>query len=145
MKNILSILLVGLMIPLMVSCGSDDDEVADVNSYIVGEWHSYKATYNYEGETITQEVTKTGDFSSAYYEILFKKDGTMTLYYWRLNNSGASKWEQAPGRYVVKGDIVSIYDSFIEVTDLLFDSKSKNLCLQVLLSSGTKLNIYFKK
>ena len=145
MKKILSLLLVSLMIPFIVSCSSDDDENVEINSYIVGTWHSYKVTYNYEGEKITQEVTKTGDFSSAYYEIIFKQDGTMTLFYWRLNNSGASSWEQAPGKYLIKGDIVSIYESFKEVTDFQFDSKSKDLCLQVLLSGGIKLNIYLKK
>ena len=148
MKKILNVIvLIGLMMPLMVSCGSDDEEV-ELNSYIVGTWHSYKAIYNYynyEGEIITQEVTKTGDFSSAYYEMIFKKDGTMTLFYWRLNNSGASSWEQAPGKYIIKGDTVSIYGSFKEVTDFQFDSKTKNLCLQVLLASGIKLNIYLKK
>ena len=149
MKKILSVfLLIGMMMPVWVSCSSDDEEEVDLNSYIVGTWHSYKVTYNYEdyeGETITQEVTKTGDFSSAYYEMIFKQDGTMTLFYWRLNNSGTSSWEQAPGKYIIKGDIVSIYESFKEVTDFQFDSKSKDLCLQVRLSSSIKLNIYLKK
>lgn len=133
----------------MVSCGSDDDEeVADVNSYIVGEWHSYKATIYYEGQQVTKEVTKTGEFSSAYFEMLFKIDGTMDFYSWQNNSSGINNWVKSQARYTINGDMVSILDSDGSTYDFIFDSKSKNLCLQLMYSyygETAKVNLYFKK
>ncbi len=147
MKKILNLLLVGLMIPFIVSCSSDDDENVDINNYIVGAWHSYKATVYYEGKSASVDITKSGQYSDMYIEISFNQDGTMVESAWQKNDSGLKNWVQEDARYTIKDDIVSIKDSG-GVVDLLFDSKTKELCLQsstTYVGSTMRTNIYFKK
>ena len=131
----------------MVSCSSDDDEV-DIKNYIVGSWHSYKATVYYEGQSASVDVTKSGHYSDMYIEFTFNQNGTMVMSAWQTNTSGLKNWVQDNGRYSIKDDIVSIIDSDGEVIDVVFDSKTKNLCMQsstTYIGSTIRTNLYLKK
>ena len=152
MKKLLSLLLlVGFMMPLMVSCGSDDEEEVPDNSTsssIKGMWHSFKATFYLSGQSATEEVTKTGDLSFLYFEMNIKGDGTLVFSGWSQGENGQSRWIDGPGKYVVKGDVVSVTDSSGDTMDFVFDSKDKTLCLPInttVSGSLAKVNVYLKK
>lgn len=54
-------MLMAMMMPLMVSCGgNDDDEILSFESYVVGAWHSYKAVVKANGKSETLSINKTG-------------------------------------------------------------------------------------
>ena len=147
MKKILSMLLIGsLMLPLMLSCSSDDDEV-EINNYIIGAWKSYKVVeyYDFLGEGDSYEVTKNGSLSSYYIEMDIKDNGTLVFSYWTKGKNGQSQWVEGLESYTIKGDILSITDSSSDTMDFVFDSKAKTLCLLINASTQKTISLYLKK
>lgn len=120
-------LLLAMLLPVVSSCSSDDDDPVDLKTYIVGTWSSYKGTVYYLGQTTDVTVDKTGAMSVAYFEMTFRADGSMTIGFW--DPEVAASWVEEPATYTVKGDIVTIIDSDGEKGDLVF--KDRNLYLKI--------------
>lgn len=144
------LLLVAIFIPVMSSCGDDEEELSGsaLESYIIGNWHSYKATVTAYGESNTVTVSKTGDYSALYMECTVESGGNATYRYWMTDNNGMTHWTEEQVRYIVRGDIVTLTDSDGESADLTYEPSSRNMIMQMNftedgISYSTKL--YFKK
>lgn len=138
-----------MAMPLMVACGSDDSGHKDsLGTYIIGNWHSYKATAYANGQSRTVDVDKTGEYSSMYIECNFQSGGTAIMKAWQVDANGLSHWAEETCSYTVNGDIVKISDSSGGTIDAVYDSNENALILRLSLSSngvtGTA-NIYFRK
>lgn len=74
-------LLVAMMATVLVGCSKDDDDDNfDLNSYIIGSWHSFKGTVyvtggQYSGISQDVEISKTGQFSQSYVVLTFQDGG----------------------------------------------------------------------
>lgn len=90
------------------ACGSDDDEPANVESYLIGTWRSYQATVNAQNESATLDISKTGQFSQLYMELTFDKNGTVVAYSWDVDEKGLSTWLKETGTYTVSGSSVNV-------------------------------------
>lgn len=144
-----SMMLVVVLLPLLVACSNgDDDDYVSLNSYIVGTWHSFKASGYGNGQNVTVEVTKTGDYSAMYMEVAFENGNKAIMRGWVADQNGISHWEEEPCSYVINGDIVKLIDSSGNSVDLVFDTKDKTLLLKgVSTTNGVQIyvNIYFAK
>lgn len=142
-------MLVVMMLSLLVACSnSDDDDYVSLNSYIVGTWHSFKASGYGNGQNVTIDVTKTGDYSAMYMEVTFENGNSAIMRGWVVDQNGISHWEEEPCSYVINGDMVKIIDSSGTSVDLVFDAKDKTLLLKgVSTTNGVQIyvNIYFAK
>lgn len=148
MKFLSMMMLVVMMMPLIVSCGGDDDEIISLETYIIGTWRSYKAVVKANGKSQTVDINKTGENSSLYYECEAKSGGTAILRGWIADTNGILKWTEVPCTYLIKGDVVTLIESSGEMTDLVFESSSKNMVLMMSSSyNGIPFtaNIYFQK
>ena len=117
----------------LCACGDDDDDdfnYNSLNSYIIGKWHSYKGVVSAEGEKETVQISKTGEFSAAYYEIDFQNNGTAIFYAWIQDQNGLSQWTQVKSSYQVQNDQVLLRDSSGETLSFTFDSKEKALYMR---------------
>lgn len=131
-------LILSVLLSAISACSSDDDDPVDLNSYIVGTWRSYKGTVYYLGETSNVQIDKTGAMSMAYFEINFKKDGSLTFGYW--DPVTPASWEEEPATYSIKGDMVTVIDSEGEKGDFVF--KDRNLYLtQTITQEGYPMTI----
>lgn len=144
------ILLAVLFVPVLSSCGDDEDELSgsSLDSYIIGTWRSYKATVTAYGETETISVSKTGDNSAMYMECEVRKGGSAVYKFWQTDANGMTHWTEEPLQYTVKGDIVTMTDSNGEAADLLFDQSSRDMIIQMnLFQDGTSyaVKLFFKK
>lgn len=140
-------LMVALM-PMTTSCGDDDDENVALSSYIIGNWRCFRLTYYYGGQTESRDLTKTGELSAAYYEMSFKNSWNVVFKYWEQDTYGTKHWVEENGKYVIKGDIVSVNDSEGHTYDFLFDPKEKTLCIQSsapINGATLKANVYLRK
>ena len=144
-----SMMLMVMILPFLVACSSDDDDPVLLESYIIGTWHTYRATGYGNGQSVEIEITKTGEYSAAYEEGTFEKGNKVTIRSWVPDKNGITHWTETPCTYTIKGDIVTIKDPNGESGDLVFDAKEKTLLLKstTVNSYGIKvyLNIYFKK
>ena len=120
-------MLLMIFIPIIQSCG--DDEV-DLNSYIVGEWRSFKISVQLAQQNVEVEVEKAGLNSQAYCEMTFKKDGSCIMNSWETDSKGLSSWITEYASYTVKGNTVTLTDG-TDVINLNFDSKQKTLYLRM--------------
>lgn len=149
LNKYLSMMLVVMILPLMVACSSDDDDPVSLESYIVGTWHTFKATGFGNGQSVNIDITKTGEYSAAYEEGTFEKGNKVIIRSWVPDKNGMTHWTETPCTYTIKGDIVTIKDSNGESADLIFDTKEKTLLLKstVVNSDGIQIyvNIYFSK
>ncbi len=148
MKKQLVFILILMIMPLVVACGDDGDDIVDVKSYIVGKWHSTTGEVYAYGEKASVRITKTGDMSAAYYEIMFYTNGTLSFSYWKSENNGLTQWVEEKGTYTIKGDVVTITDRTGDKSDFLFDAKQRSLCMHMFYTyNGTQatINIYLKK
>ena len=142
------LMLMVAMLPAIVSCGSDDEEPADINSYIIGYWHSSYFESFANGQSAKGDIDKTGAASSAYFEFTFNSDGKVKMGGWQTDSSGLSKWMEEEGSYTILGNIVRITDAEGQTADLLFDGNQRTLCLHVV---GTwegmqvTVNVYLRK
>lgn len=131
-----------MMLPLVSACGDDDEP--NLDSYILGTWHSYKAKAYYMGETISMPIDRTGAMSSVYWEMTFRKGGSMTLGYWISETFNT--WGEVDCRYSINNDIVTITDSDGKTISMVY--KDKSLCLQATTTyegDPMKVNVYLKK
>ncbi|MBP5374731.1 MAG: lipocalin family protein [Bacteroidaceae bacterium] len=155
LKNLSIFMLVALMAATFASCSKDDDDANfDLNSYIIGTWHSYKATIYiqggpYSGKSADIEVNKTGQYSQSYVEFTFKDGGQMRMGAFQKDDNGIINWTEENGTYYISGDIITLRDNDGETVNIVFDPKNKDLCIQGtgVDSEGTpyKTTAYLKK
>jgi hypothetical protein len=156
-KTLSIFMLVALMVAMFVGCSKDDDNSGDVSNlktYIIGSWHSYKGTAyflggEYSGESEEVSISKTGEFSEAYYEIKFQDAGHATFGAFQKDENGLLHWETEDVTYSINGDIVTVRDTEGTTLDLVFNESDKTLCIQVSATANdgtpTKVSIYLKK
>ena len=144
----------GIILLLLISamsfcaCNDDDDKNVVLESYIIGSWHSFKAVIHYNGETETVNISKTGEYSAAYFEFDFKNDGTANVRLWSQDEHGMSHWVHGNARYIVRDDEVLIQDSTNGILSMNFNSKDKTLYIRNSSNSNETYittYIYFKK
>ena len=154
LKNLSIFMLVALM-AAFASCSKDDDNADfDLNSYIVGTWHSYKATVyaqgsQYGGQSAEVEISKTGQYSQSYFEFTFQDGGHLRMGAFKKDDNGVMNWYEENGTYHVSGDVVTLTDTDGTSLAIVFDTKDKSLCFQGagINDSGIpyKASIYIKK
>ena len=141
-------MLMAMVLPTMVACGDNDDPEVDINSYVIGKWHSsYAEVYN-NGQRNSVEINKTGEFASVYIEMSFKKDGTCLLGGWQQDSNGLLKWYEEEGKYSIKGDMVDVTDSDGYTISMVFDNKQKTLCIHTITTvnnTQVTVNLYLTK
>lgn len=129
-------MLVALMAATFASCSKDDDNADfDLNRYIVGTWHSSKATVyfmggEYAGESEEATISKTGQYSEAYYEVIFMDANRAKFGAFQKDENGLIHWKEEYVTYYVNGDVVNLRDDEGEI-DLVFDKKDRTLSLQI--------------
>lgn len=147
LKTLSIFLLVALLATSFVACSKDDDNSDfDLSTYVLGTWHTYKATVivqggAYSGESRDVEITKIGQYSDSYFESHFQEGGLAKFGKFQKDESGIEHWEEEEVTYSINGDIVTMRDSDGESVALTFDKKERALCLQV---SGTKDGIPYR-
>lgn len=138
-----------IMMPLLVACSSSDDDPISLNSYIVGTWHSFKASGYGNGQSVNIEITKTGEYSAAYSEVTFESGNKAIMRAWVIDQNGLSHWMEDSGTYTINGDMVKVKDSQGETADFVFDAEDKTLLIKgsAITPEGILIyvNIYYKK
>lgn len=155
LKNLSIFMLVALISATFASCSKDDDNaVFDLNSYIIGSWHSYKGTIyitggQYGGNSQDVEISKTGQLSQSYFEFTFQNAGRVKMGAYQKDDNGVMNWQEENGTYRINGDIVTLTDADGVSVNVVFNTKDRTLCLQ---GAGTnengipyKVSIYMKK
>ena len=110
-RNIALVLGIILMTSIISGCNNDNDETyenVDLRTYIIGTWHSYRATAYGNGQERTVDITKNNEYSSMYIEAVFRADGTATVYSWQPDNNNVSRWIAEEGIYTVNGNSVEL-------------------------------------
>lgn len=137
LKTLSIFMLVALMAATFASCSKDDDNADfDLNRYIVGTWHSSKATVyfmggEYAGESEEATISKTGQYSEAYYEMTFMDANRAKFGAFQKDENGLIHWEEEYVTYYVNGDVVKLRDDEGGTIDLVFDKKDRTLSLQI--------------
>lgn len=155
-KKVMSMfLLVAMMATVLVGCSKDDDDDNfDLNSYIIGSWHSFKGTVyvtggQYSGISQDVEISKTGQFSQSYVVLTFQDGGRVRMGTFKNDDNGIMNWYEENGAYHISGDVVTLTESDGTSSAIVFDSKDRTLCLQGvgINDSGIpyKASIYMKK
>lgn len=146
---------VALMAATFVSCSKDDDNAnIDLKSYIIGSWHSYKATVyvtggQYSGESAEVGISKTGQYSQSYLEFTFQDGGRLRVGAFKKDDNGVMNWYEENGTYHISGDVVTLTDADGTSLAIVFDEKDRNLCIQAASTNNegipVKTSIYLKK
>lgn len=148
MKFWSSLMLIIVLVSFVTACGDDEDTPVSLNSYIVGNWHSFKFSSTVGQNSGEGAIDKTGAYSQLYYEMSFKNDGKMSVSYWKENTSGISSWVTESSTYIVNGNSVTISDGEGSM-DLYFDSNQKLLYARVSTKDSTfgviTVYVYFRK
>jgi len=141
------------MIPLLLvalsfnACSSDDDEIINIDSYLKGKWYSYKAVVSAQDKSVDIAVTKTGQYSQFYYEMLFRDDNKVDFSFYKVDNY-VSSWETETDSYSINGDVVRIYDDN-EAIDFFYNPKEKTMYMRVAgeveYVGYTTIFLYFRK
>ncbi|MBO4592743.1 MAG: hypothetical protein J5678_00920 [Bacteroidaceae bacterium] len=152
--KVLSIfLLVAMMATVLVGCSNDDDDTpVNLKSYAIGTWHSYKAIMyyldgEYAGESQEVTISKTGEYSDAYWELKLYQNGNGTFSYLKKDGEGIKHWVDAAISYSVKGDVVTVHDSDASL-DFIFNPGDKTMSFQISKTIDgvtAKMIVYFKK
>lgn len=97
----------------IISCNGDDEQAPDINlnTYIIGTWHSYRMTAYGNGREVSVDITKNNEYSVSYAELTFDTHGNVTQSAWMNNPDGTSKWVSEVGSYTVIGNTVEIQES----------------------------------
>lgn len=135
-----TLMLMIALVPFVTACGDDDDTPVSLNSYIVGNWHSFKFTSTVGQNSGEGAIEKTGTYSQLYYEMSFKNDGKVSVSHWKQNTSGISSWVTESCTYKVNGNSVTVSDSEGSM-DLYFDSSQKMLYARISTTDTTYGNI----
>ena len=131
-KNWNWMMLLVMIMPLIVSCSKDDDDSADIHSYIVGKWYTSHYEDVIDDKRSTYVITATD--KEQYREITFNKDNTMTIGCWHINHEGEYYWSEHTYRYAINNNTVSTIDedgNSYKINDKLYDSKQKTLCQHI--------------
>ncbi len=110
-RNIALVLGIILMTSIISGCNNDNDETyenVDLRTYIIGTWHSYRATAYGNGQERTVDITKNNEWSAAYIEINFRIDGKAEVSGWATNTDGTTKWITEIGEYSVKDNAIEL-------------------------------------
>ena len=94
---------------LFINCSKDDDDTANLNSEITGEWYLYKVEYNYTNNNPNYK-DYTPDDNIVF---KFKKDGMLEI------NKTSEAYHSGTYGYELK--IETIYPDFLKMT-LKFNS-----------------------
>lgn len=142
----------GMMVMLLLvalsfnSCGDDDEEIS-IDSFLRGKWHAYRAVVSAQNKSVDIDVTKTGQYSAFYRELIFRDGNKVDMSYYK-DDDYASRWETETGSYVVNGNVITIYDDEGSL-DLFYNPHEKNMYLRVAAeveSIGyTTVFLYFRK
>ena len=145
----LSMLLLVMALPMLVSCGDDDEE--PLESVIVGNWHSYKAivSNSYGKKTVT--VTQNGEYAAFYMEAIFASNKTAIVRSWLESEDGQSYyWGDVRCVYTINGNDLTVIAEDGEKIVAKYYPKDNNIVWTMLVkdpSTGDLItsNIYFKK
>lgn len=98
---------------VIISCNSDEEQTPDVNlnSYIIGTWHSYRMTAYGNGQEISVDITQNNEYSVSYAELIFDSHGNVTSSAWMTNPDGTSKWVNEVDSYTIIGNTVEIKEN----------------------------------
>lgn len=147
-------MLMVMMATVFKGCSKDNDSSSfELRNYIIGTWHSYKATVYvqggaYSGKSAEATINKTGQYSEAYFEFAFQDTSRVKFGLFRQEENGLSHWVEGYGTYSINGDIVTVRIAEGETLDLIFNEKDKTLCIQIkTIQDGIplKMIIYLKK
>ncbi len=123
----LSIFLTVILATLMFgACSSDNDAPVSIDTYLKGKWYSYKAVVTVQNQSVELDITKNGQYSVSYLELVFKDDNIVSVSGYQTDENGLSKWVTEEGTYSVNGNIVTINDGTTS-TDLFFMSNEKTM------------------
>ena len=132
---------------MFTGCSKDEDD-APLESYIIGRWHSYKATVFLNGEKHEMEITKTGLLSLAYCEVNFKNGKNCDMSVYVEDSNHISHWETDHCTYSISSNVITITDSKGETGQLFYDPNEKVIYLRSALHNTngyTTTFIYFRK
>ncbi len=104
-------MLMALMMPLLVfnACGDDDEDV-ELDTYIVGKWKTYKLKVSLNDEEKTFDITKTGNYSTYYFELDFKSNGIVSVSSYETDKeTNISEWVTEDCQYTLGDGVVNIH------------------------------------
>lgn len=116
MKRVLNhiLLLAGLVLisACFSGCGKEDEkrytEKVDLNEYILGRWHSFRAVVYGNGIEKAIDITSSNEYSAAYFEMNFRDSGRVVTSAWQPNANGTARWISGEDAYFINGDAVEI-------------------------------------
>ena len=145
----LSMLMLVMALPVLVSCGDDEDE--PLESVILGKWYSYKATVSNSYGKKTVDVTQNGEYAAFYMEANFASNKTVIVKGWMQSEDGASLyWGETSFVYSINDDELTIVDEKGEKTVAKYYPKDNNIVWTMLIkdiNTGNLIttNLFFKK
>ena len=145
--KLLSMFLLAMALPVLVSCSGDDEE--PLESVIVGQWHSYKAVVSNSNVKKTIDVTQNGEYAAFYMEATFASDKTVLVKTW-MENGQTYYWGDMKCVYTIDGNDLTIVADNNEKTVAKYYPKDKNIIWTMLIKDRTTgdlitTNLYFKK
>ena len=144
----LSMLLLAMALPVLVSCGDDDEE--PLESVIAGHWHSYKAIIsNFNGKK-TVDVTQNGEYAVFYVEATFASNKTAIVKCWLEGEDGQPYWGEVKCVYTIDNNDLTIIAEDGDKTTAKYYPKDKNIVWTLLVKDPTTGNLitgnfFFKK
>lgn len=150
MKNIKffwNLLFLITVLPIITSCGSDDEDIS-IDNYLIGKWHTYKAVVSAQNQSVDLDVTKTNQYSQVYYEAVFMSNYKVVFSYYELDENKVSRWHSETLSYSVKGDVITVYDDEGAIY-FFYNSKDKTMYIRLADEVNnigyTTVFIYFRK
>ena len=145
----LSMLMLAIALPMLVSCGDDDDE--PLESVIIGKWYSYKATVSNSYGKRTVDVAQNGEYAAFYMEANFATNKTVIVKSWLESEDEQSfYWGEQNCVYTIDDDEVTIVDENGEKAVVKYYPKDNNIVWTLLMidpNTGQLLttNLFFRK
>lgn len=150
MKNIKffwNLLFLITVLPIITSCGSDDEDIS-IDNYLIGKWHTYKAVVTAQNQSVDLDVTKTNQYSQVYYEAVFMSNYKVVFSYYEVDENKVSRWHSETLSYSVKGDVITVYDDEGAIY-FFYNSKDKTMYIRLADEVNnigyTTVFIYFRK
>lgn len=145
----LSMLMLAMALPMLVSCSDDKEE--PLESVIIGKWYSYKATVSNSYGKRTVEVTQSGEYAAFYMEANFASNKTVIIKSWLPSEDGQSfYWGENSCVYTIYDNDLTIVDEYGEKMVAKYYPKDNNIVLTLITKApdtGQLLttNLFFKK
>ena len=150
LSKLLSLLILFVVLPALVSCG-DEDEQVPLESVIAGKWYSYKADIMSNGNKKTVSVTQNGEYASFYHEVVAASNGTAVLKTWELDET-SQVWQWGKEEncvFTIQDNELTLIEPSGNKTTATYDPKDRIFILtyivQDYLGNLVTANIYFKK